>query len=283
MNNQARTPHRSTEPVSSGRGFDGCKPRIAPAPDPRRSRSLEYGVAILESFTASRPVLRISELADIVGISRSTTHRYVTTLVELGYLEQDSKRRYRLTRNAARAGMAAISRVRQETPARAILEDLREQTGHTASIGLLDGARVLYVVRLYGHRTGQFEADGDLGVGAHVPAHSTAVGKALLASLLDSELRSLLPSMRLNGAKPNTTSTQASLAEKIETVRKDGIAVSNGEYTKDARSIAAPITRWLDKPILAVEITVPADAYPVKEMLARFGPLVKHAARLLSA
>jgi DNA-binding IclR family transcriptional regulator len=128
MSNQARKPHRSTEPPASDRGLDGCKPRITPAPDPRRSRSLEYGVAILESFTASRPALRISELAGIVGISRSTTHRYATTLVELGYLEQDSKRRYRLTHNAARAGMAAISRVRQETPARAVLEDLRDQT-----------------------------------------------------------------------------------------------------------------------------------------------------------
>jgi IclR family pca regulon transcriptional regulator len=149
---------------------------------------LEYGVAILESFTASRSALRISELADIVGISRSTTHRYATTLVELGYLVQDSKRRYRLTHNAARAGMAAISRVRQETPALAVLEDLRDQTQHTVSMGLLDGACALYVYRLHGHRAGQFEADGNVGVGARVPAHSTAVGKALLASLLESRL-----------------------------------------------------------------------------------------------
>lgn len=243
MSNQARAPRRSTGLVSSDRDLDVCKPRITPAPEPRRSRSLEYGVAIIESFTASRPALRISELADIVGISRSTTHCYATTLVELGYLQQDSKRRYRLTRDAARAGMAAIDRVRQETAARAILEELRDQTGHTVSAGLLDGARVLYVVRLYGHRAGQFEADGDLGVGAHVPAYSTAVGKALLASLLDSEFRSLLTSMRPNGAEPNTAPTETSLAEEIEGVRKNGIASSDGEYAKGGRSIAAPITR----------------------------------------
>jgi DNA-binding IclR family transcriptional regulator len=57
-------------------------PRVSTPPKPRYSRSLEYGVAILESFTAQRPVLRISELADIVGISRSTTHRYASTLVK---------------------------------------------------------------------------------------------------------------------------------------------------------------------------------------------------------
>lgn len=48
--------------------------RVTPVPDPRLSRSLEYGVALLECFTAGRPALRISELTDMVGISRSTTH-----------------------------------------------------------------------------------------------------------------------------------------------------------------------------------------------------------------
>jgi IclR family pca regulon transcriptional regulator len=145
----------------------------------------------------------------MVGISRSTTNRYLSTLVELGYLEQDRKRRYMLACGAARAGMSVISRVRQETPARAILEDLRDQTGHTVSMGLLDGDRALYVYRLHGHRAGQYEADGDLGVGARVPAHSTAVGRALLASLLDSEFRSLLPGMRRTGGGPNAVTAAA--------------------------------------------------------------------------
>jgi DNA-binding IclR family transcriptional regulator len=128
---------------------DGTAPRITALPDPRRSRSLEYGVAILKCFTPDRPVLRNSEIASAVGISRATTNRYLSTLVELGYLEQDSKRRYLLARGAARAGMALVNTVRQQSPARAILEDLRNQTGNTVSMGLLDGACALYVYRLY--------------------------------------------------------------------------------------------------------------------------------------
>jgi DNA-binding IclR family transcriptional regulator len=71
-------------------------------------------------------------------------------------------------------------------------------------------------------------------------------------------------------------------AAEIETVRRRGIAFGDEEYTKGAMSIAAPITRWLDKPILAVELTAPASAYATEEMLARFGPLVSRATRLLS-
>jgi DNA-binding IclR family transcriptional regulator len=159
--------------------------RISPHAQPRFSRSLEYGAAMLECFTAERPVLRISELADMI----STTHRYATTLVELGYLEQDRKRKYQLTRKAGQPGMVVIDTIRRSHPARAILEDLRTQTGHTVSLGMLDGEHAVYIHRLSAHGAGQYNADGDLTVGAHVSVYDTALGKALLSTLLDSELQ----------------------------------------------------------------------------------------------
>ena len=64
--------------------------------EPRYSQSLERGLAILGCFTPKRPVLGIADIADELGMSRSTTHRYVITLVALGYLEQGASRKYRL-------------------------------------------------------------------------------------------------------------------------------------------------------------------------------------------
>ncbi len=132
------------------------KKRIRPDADPRLSRSLEYGMAILESFSGGRQALGIADIADIVGVSRSTTHRYAMTLVALGYLEQNSKRKYRLARHAADPGGAAIGAIRREVAARAVLEELREQTGHTVSMGVLNGARVIYIYRLLAHGAGQY-------------------------------------------------------------------------------------------------------------------------------
>src|ERR1700735_3151509 len=142
------------------------EPRIRPDADPRLSRSLEYGVAILESFSGGRQTLGIADIADIVGVSRSTTHRYAMTLVALGYLEQNSKRKYRLAQHAADPGGAMIGAIRGEVAARTVLEELREQTGHTVSMGVLNGSRVIYVHRLLAHGVGQYLADHDLGVGA---------------------------------------------------------------------------------------------------------------------
>jgi DNA-binding IclR family transcriptional regulator len=76
--------------------------------EPRYSQSLERGLAILGCFTPERPVLGISDIADELGMSRTTIHRYVITLVALGYLEQDASRKYRLGLRPTDIGMVAL-------------------------------------------------------------------------------------------------------------------------------------------------------------------------------
>src|SRR5690349_21112573 len=86
--------------------------RLREEPDPRFSRSLEYGVALLECFTAKRTSAGVVDFAAAVGVGRSTAHRYAATLQALGYLEQDEHRKYRLGRHALEPGIAAIASVR---------------------------------------------------------------------------------------------------------------------------------------------------------------------------
>src|SRR4051794_41915497 len=79
-----------------------CQDAVPPSrtrgvPEPAGSQSLERGLAILSSFQSAQPLLGISDLSRVVGLSRSTTHRYVATLAALGYLQQDADtRKYRL-------------------------------------------------------------------------------------------------------------------------------------------------------------------------------------------
>ena len=224
---------------SAGRAPAGSPPpRIRDVPDPGLSRSLEYGVAILEAFSGERQALGIAELADIVGLSRSTTHRYAITLVALGFLEQDSKRRYRLAARAARPGAAAIGALRPQVPARAPLEELRDEIGYTVSMAVLDGVRLIYLHRLFGHRTGQHEIDRDLGVGAAIPVHCTALGKILLASLSDAERRKLLASLKLSLHGPRSIVDRKRLAAELDRMNVREPVVSDEEFVRGARSIA---------------------------------------------
>jgi IclR family pca regulon transcriptional regulator len=255
---------------------------IRPRPDPRLSRSLEYGVAILETFSGARQTLGIADIAELVGISRSTTHRYALTLVALGQLEQDSKRKYRLAQRAADVGGSAIGSIRRELDARAVLEELREQTGHTVSMGVLNGSRVIYVHRLYAHGVGQHEADLDLGVGAGVPAYCSALGKVLLASISDAERRELLTGIELKPLAPNTIEKREQLVAELERTSTRGVVVSDEELTAGARSIAALVPRPRSEHPAAIDVTVPSSAQTVDQLRKRIGPPLKRAAKLIS-
>jgi DNA-binding IclR family transcriptional regulator len=265
-----------------GGGRGTPRPRVRPAPDPRLSRSLEYGVAILETFSAERQELGIAGLSDIVGISRSTTHRYATTLVALGFLEQNSKRKYRLSARAATPGSAAIAAVRRDIHARAVLEELREQTGHTVSMGVLDRARVTYVHRLFGHRTGQYAIDAGLGVGASMPVYCTALGKVLLASLSDAERHEVLAGLRIRRHGPNTILDRHALAAELESISPRGLVLSDEEAVRGARSIAVLVPRPSGEHQLAIDVTAPSAAYTLEQLTTQIGPHLKRAARLIS-
>ena len=129
-------------------GDEGADPdKARPLPtvrEARYSRSLERGLAILGCFTPDQPLLSIAELARRLSISRPTMHRYVTTLVSLGYLEQDASRKYRLGLGTIDlgAGLNAMGLCKHTRPH---LEELTQRSGYTTVIAVLDGLEILIV------------------------------------------------------------------------------------------------------------------------------------------
>src|ERR1700734_4568244 len=105
--------------------------------EPRYSQSLERGLAILGCFTPERPVLGIADIADDLGMSRSTTHRYVITLVALGFLEQGASRKYRLGLRVTDLGMSALNSTGLREHAPQYLQELSRQSTYTVSLAVL--------------------------------------------------------------------------------------------------------------------------------------------------
>ena len=157
--------------------------------EPRYSQSLERGLAILGCFTPETPVLGIADMADELGMSRSTTHRYVITLVALGYLEQGASRKYRLGLRVTDLGMAALNSTGLREHSRPHLEELRQRSSYTVNLAVLDGPEILYVDRARSFRRGQSKIDLGLSLGSRLPAYCTAMGKLLLAHLPEPEQR----------------------------------------------------------------------------------------------
>src|SRR5919204_1255725 len=172
---------------------------------PGHSQSLERGLAILASFTSSRPLLGTSELARALGLSRSTTHRYLTTLHGLDYLHQDADtRKYRLGPRVLDLGFSAINSMDVREIAAPYLRQLSDETGYTVNLAILDGTDVVYVERCRTSRTGQREIDLDLHVGSRLPAYCTSLGKAILAFRPEEERARVLARIDYAKRGPNT-------------------------------------------------------------------------------
>jgi IclR family transcriptional regulator, pca regulon regulatory protein len=251
--------------------------------EPRYSQSLERGLAILGCFTPTRPVLGIADIADELGMSRSTTHRYVITLVALGYLEQGASRKYRLGLKVTDLGMAALNATGLREHAREDLEELRVRSSYTVNLGVLDGTEVLYVERARSWRRGQDKIDLGLHPGSRVPAYCTAMGKILLANLPEDEQRELIGEMTLTKKGPNTITSKKGLREELDQVLDAGFAVNDQELAADLHSIAAPVRNEAREVIAAVNMAAHTSMITLGELVDALGPHLVSTADRISA
>ncbi len=230
---------------------------------------MERGLAILTCFTPERPVLGIADIADELEMSRSTTHRYVTTLTALGYLEQGASRKYRLGLRVTDLGMSALSATGLREHARPYLEELRQHSHYTVSLAVLDGPEILYVDRL---RRGQSKNDLDLHTGSRLPAHCTSVGKLLLAYLPENEQRELLAEMTLTKRGPNTITSKKALLDELDTIREEGLAVNDEELAPGLLAIAAPVRDEAREVTAAVSLAAPASMISLAQLVDALSP-----------
>jgi IclR family pca regulon transcriptional regulator len=251
--------------------------------EPRYSQSLERGLAILGCFTPARPVLGIADIADELGMSRSTTHRYVITLVALGYLEQGASRKYRLGLRVTDLGMSALNSTGLREHARPFLEELRQRTSYTTSLGVLDGSEVLYVDRARSFRRGQNQIDLGLQPGSRVPAYCTAMGKLLLAYLPDSQQRDVLTEIKPSKRGPKTITSKKALRAELEKVRDAGFAVDDEELAAGLYAIAAPVRNEGRDVVAAVNLAAHSSMIALEELVDALGPHLVSTADRISA
>ncbi|HZL47763.1 MAG TPA: IclR family transcriptional regulator [Solirubrobacteraceae bacterium] len=251
--------------------------------EPRYSQSLERGLAILGVFSPEHPVLGIADIADELGMSRSTTHRYVITLVALGYLEQGASRKYRLGLRVTDLGMSALNATGLRERARADLEELRVRSSYTVNLAVLDGTEILYVERARSWRRGQSKIDLGLHPGSRLPAYCTAMGKVLLANLPEQEQAERIAEMTLRRKGPNTITSKKALREELEQIREESFAINDEELAPGLYSIAAPVRNEAREVMAAVNMAAHSSMIALAEMVDALGPHLLSTADRISA
>ena len=248
------------------------------------SQSLERGLAILSSFSADRRLIGVSEVAQELRLTRSTAHRYIATLAQLGYLQQDPlTRKYVLGPRVVELGFTAINSMELRDVAAPHLRRLCDETGHTVNMAILDDVDIVYVERFRASRRLQNEIDLDLHVGSRLPAYCTSMGKVLLAFLPDADRDELLGRITFVRRGPNTLISRTALLAELERVRATGIAVNNEELAYGLRSVAVPVLAAGGEAVAAVNLAAHRTMASLDDLVARIGPIMQRTAAAISA
>ncbi len=213
-------------------------------------------------------------------MSSATTHRYMTTLLALGYLEQGASRKYSLALALTRLGLSTVSAGSLREHARPYLHELRRQSGYTTAIAALDGLEAVYVEWLPAAR--RRDSAPVSAPGERLPVHCTAVGKALLASLPRYAQDALLAELRLKRCTPNTITSKIELRAELNAMAEQGSAVDDQELMLGQNAIAAPV-RDQTEVVAAICVDAPAARITVEGMIDHLTPHLLVTADRISA
>lgn len=243
------------------------------------SQSLERGLSILECFSPGRPVLGIADLADELGMTRSTTHRYVLTLTALGYLVQGARRKYQLGLRVTDLGMSTMNSTGLREHARPHLEDLGRRSGYTVAIGELDGPELVYVDWVRGTRRGTHLVDRGFAEGSRVPLHRTAMGKLLLANLARQVQTEVISELGLS----NKSKTTRALRAELKCIHEDGLAVNDHEFAPELCAIAVPLRCESREVVAAVGMVAHRSTILLEDLVGHLAPHLVSTADRISA
>lgn len=222
--------------------------------------SLAKGLKILE-LLAEKGDLSVTEVAKQLGINRAASHRFISTLRELGYVQKDEHSQYGLTFKVFELGMKVVNRFEFMREAPPFMQKLASLYNETVNFACLDGEDVVQLDKIDSKEILRI----DTPAGSRVPAYCTALGKAILAFLPQEELASYLKNVSLRPLTPNTITSKKKLKIELDRVRSKGVAVDNEELSLGLRCVSAPILDHSDYPRYAMSVSgVAIRMTPVK-------------------
>jgi IclR family acetate operon transcriptional repressor len=235
------------------------------------STSVERAFALLDLIAAAPDGLSLSELTAQAPRSKSTTHRYVATLLGLGVVRRDDAGRLRPGLKLLELAAALLEDDDLRATAGPLLADLARHTGETVHLGVLSEREVVYIAKIESPHSVRLVSR----IGARVPLHCSAMGKALLASLPADELDAALAAPR-ERRTPNTLTGAAELRAEIERVRTSGIAIDDEENEAGVRCLGAAIAGPAGTAAGAISVSAPAGRMPL-ERCHELAPVVREA------
>jgi DNA-binding IclR family transcriptional regulator len=225
--------------------------QAAGQPGPRRVRSAERVVAVLDILRQSPRPLRHSEVAALLSLPKSSASNLLDTLTDTGLVTRDD-RGYALGVKLIELGYAAAERLDIRAVARPVMEDLARLGVGTCNLAILRGHDVLYIEKI---SDPSHLIQLVTSVGGLLPAHATALGKVLVANMPPAEKRDWLRDHEYLRLQRNTATSAARFKQDLKAYEQHGYAVDDEESHLNVMCLAAPIYDHSGRVIAAMSLT----------------------------
>lgn len=244
----------------------------------QRIQSLDRGLQILEYVADKTRPARLAELAELLGVEKSSAHRLVKTLQDRGYVRQDPQTMgYLLHDRIFSLASKLASHMQIHQCAHKYLQRLAGESGETAHLAVRGAGAVVFI----DHEFGSHAVGVTTRWGSSEPFHCTALGKALLAGMTRDELKVALGDAPLKRYTRNTITTLSQLADQCVQAERDGVAYDLCEYHDNMNCIGSPIRDFRGKIIAAIGISGPIERME-GQVLKKAAAMVKQNADELS-
>jgi len=244
------------------------------------SKSLDKGLKILALFNRETPVLTQSEIATTLDLNRTSTYRYINTLVELGYLEKDTK-----TKEIRPSILCLLfyTNLMRATDHLRMIKEVVDRI-HSENNISIDVAFVVddAMVHIY-HREAQETLTYRLPDFSKNCLHNTALGKAYLSSLPDDLMAEKIDTMSLVARTEKTIVDKDTLAAELKKTKAHQYAIAEEEYLPGLVAIGAPLYDPISgKGVGAVSFDFSVLQHSAEDIKAKYGDMIRETARSLS-
>lgn len=254
---------------------------LKPEPKSENVAAVLKVFAVIEALVEDKR-MGLADLAQRAMTSKTTAHRLLQTMVELGYVEQDPEtEKYGLTLKLFSLGARSLT---EQTELLRVADQamgkLSRATGESINLGILDDRdqRVVYIHKY----DSAYNLSMKSTLGLRNPLHSTSLGKALLAWRDDEEIRERLSRTELTKLAPRTITDIDRLMLALHDARHQGFAEEVEESEAGVRCMAIPIFNYLGKPVAAMSISFPLFRFDEARRL-EYVQLLKEAGASASA
>ncbi len=222
----------------------------------KENLSLYKGFAIIECLSRNGE-MGIQQLAEELGMNKSTVHRFLSSLHSLGYVKQDSlNKQYSLTYKFLQLGREKNVHESLVSQVHPFMEKLLAATGESVHLAVLQDSKVVYIDQVESQNTIRVNVE----IGKTFPAYCVGVGKAMLAFLPEGELTECYKDELFIKLTEKTIDSLEKLQDELQIVRERGYALDNEECMEGLACVAVPLF-YLGSPIAAISVTFPRFRY----------------------